>query len=49
MLETHRKDGCITLDQHLKQLVEDGQVEREVALRHANSSALPAMLGNVID
>ncbi|MGE4612950.1 MAG: PilT/PilU family type 4a pilus ATPase [Planctomycetota bacterium] len=49
MLETHRRDGCITLDQHLKQLVEDGQVEREVALRHANSSALPAMLGNVID
>jgi len=45
MLETHRRSGCITLDQHLKQLVEAGQIEREVALRHANSSALPAMLG----
>ena len=45
MLETHRRNGCITLDQHLKQLVEAGQIERDVALRHANSSALPAMLG----
>ncbi|MEE2888892.1 MAG: PilT/PilU family type 4a pilus ATPase [Planctomycetota bacterium] len=43
-LETHRKDGCITLDQHLKQLVEDGSVDMEAALRSANSASLQAML-----
>jgi twitching motility protein PilT len=45
MIETHRKDGCITFDQHLKQLVEDGEVTREDALNHANSKALSSMLG----
>ena len=44
-LETHRKNGCITLDQHLKQLVEDGSVDMEAALRSANSASLQAMLG----
>jgi Tfp pilus assembly pilus retraction ATPase PilT len=45
MIETHRKDGCITFDQHLKQLVEDGEITREDALNHANSKALSSMLG----
>ena len=45
MIETHRKDGCITFDQHLKQLVEEGLVTREEALNHANSKALLSMLG----
>ncbi|MBT5873274.1 MAG: Flp pilus assembly complex ATPase component TadA, partial [Candidatus Latescibacteria bacterium] len=45
MIETHRKDGCITFDQHLKQLVEDGEVTREDALNHANSKTLSSMLG----
>ena len=43
-LETQRRNGCITLDQHLKQLVEDGSVDIEVALRFANSGSLQAML-----
>ncbi len=44
ILETSRKNGCITLDQHLKQLVEDGSVDLEAALRYANSPALQGYL-----
>ncbi|MGE4619948.1 MAG: PilT/PilU family type 4a pilus ATPase [Planctomycetota bacterium] len=44
-LETQRKNGCITLDQHLKQLVENGSVDMEAALRYANTASLQSMLG----
>lgn len=33
-IETHSSIGMITLDRHIKQLYQSGQVERDVALRH---------------
>ena len=35
----------VSTKQHLKQLVEDGAVDMEAALRSANSATLQAMLG----
>jgi len=47
VLETHRKEGLSTLENHLKRLVDEGVLKRRVALRYANEpAALEALLGD---
>lgn len=43
-METQRKEGCITLERHLMDLVHGGEVSKEEALKAANSLTLQSLL-----
>jgi twitching motility protein PilT len=43
-LETHSRDGLITLERHLLRLVEEGRITREEAVRSANDPGIIARL-----
>jgi twitching motility protein PilT len=44
-LETKRKEGMNTLEQHLIQLCETGEISREDAIAHANDPVIIDRLG----
>jgi twitching motility protein PilT len=44
-METQAKDGMITLERHLVELVRGGRITREEALHHATDPAIAARLG----
>jgi len=47
VLETHRKEGLSTLENHLKRLVDESVLKPRVALRYANEpAALKSLLGD---
>ena len=39
-MEAHRKEGLITLERHLSELVRAEEISREDALRYANDPAM---------
>lgn len=45
-IETQRSAGMLTLERHLLQLVEEGKVSKEAALRAANTRSLLAFFGD---